>query len=95
MPNGTYGGVRGRKTKVGRELLRFPPTRFDYLAVRTGLEPATPCVTGMYSNQLNYRTISLFCCYLSLDCGCKGRHFFYTCNSNRGFFLEAFGDLFF
>ena len=24
--------------------------------VRTGLEPATPCVTGMYSNQLNYRT---------------------------------------
>ena len=35
-------------------------------AVRTGLEPATPCVTGTYSNQLNYRTnilnelISLF-----------------------------------
>ena len=26
------------------------------LAVRTGLEPATPCVTGTYSNQLNYRT---------------------------------------
>ena len=22
------GGVRGRKTKVGRKLLRFPPTRF-------------------------------------------------------------------
>ena len=29
------------------------------LAVWTGLEPATPCVTGMYSNQLNYRTVSL------------------------------------
>ena len=29
MPNGTYGGVRGRKTKVGRKLLRFPPTRFS------------------------------------------------------------------
>ena len=28
--------------------------------MRTGLEPATPCVTGMYSNQLNYRTW-LFC----------------------------------
>ena len=27
-----------------------------FFAVRTGLEPATPCVTGMYSNQLNYRT---------------------------------------
>ena len=26
-------------------------------AVRTGLEPATPCVTGRYSNQLNYRTV--------------------------------------
>ena len=25
-------------------------------AVRTRLELATPCVTGMYSNQLNYRT---------------------------------------
>ena len=26
-------------------------------AVRTGLEPATPGVTGRFSNQLNYRTI--------------------------------------
>ena len=29
---------------------------FLMLAVRTRLELATPCVTGMYSNQLNYRT---------------------------------------
>ena len=29
MRNRMYGGVRGRKTKVGRKLLRFPPTRFD------------------------------------------------------------------
>ena len=28
MRNRTYGGVRGRKTKVGEKLLRFPPTRF-------------------------------------------------------------------
>jgi hypothetical protein len=27
-----------------------------WLAVRTGLEPATHGVTGRYSNQLNYRT---------------------------------------
>ncbi|BCE08068.1 hypothetical protein RSC2_01683 [Bacillus paralicheniformis] len=27
------------------------------MAVRTGLEPATSCVTGRHSNQLNYRTI--------------------------------------
>ena len=34
-----------------------------FIAVRTGLEPATPCVTGMYSNQLNYRTMiaAIFC----------------------------------
>ena len=27
-----------------------------FVAERTGLEPATPCVTGRYSNQLNYRS---------------------------------------
>ena len=26
------------------------------MAERTGLEPATPCVTGRYSNRLNYRS---------------------------------------
>ena len=40
-------------------------------AVRTGLEPATPCVTGMYSNQLNYRT-NVFVSHLS-RLRCKGR----------------------
>jgi hypothetical protein len=29
---------------------------FSNLAERTGLEPATPGVTGRYSNQLNYRS---------------------------------------
>ena len=29
---------------------------FLLFAVWTGFEPATPCVTGMYSNQLNYQT---------------------------------------
>ena len=33
---------------------------FSSLAVRTRLELVTPCVTGMYSNQLNYRNISSF-----------------------------------
>lgn len=32
-----------------------------YQAVRTGLEPATPGVTGLYSNQLNYRTFFHLC----------------------------------
>ncbi|CAI8913322.1 hypothetical protein EMIT074MI3_30313 [Bacillus licheniformis] len=45
------------------------------MAVRTGLEPATSCVTGRHSNQLNYRTIFLF---ILFDCmqiifGCGGR----------------------
>ena len=31
----------------------------SFFAVWTGLEPATPCVTGMYSNQLNYQTVIL------------------------------------
>ena len=31
MRNRMYGGVRGRKTKVGEKLLRFPPTRFIQL----------------------------------------------------------------
>ena len=31
MRNRMYGGVRGRKTKVGRKLLRFPPTRLAHL----------------------------------------------------------------
>ena len=32
----------------------------ELLAERTGLEPATPGVTGRYSNQLNYRSFLLF-----------------------------------
>ena len=31
MRNRMYGGVRGRKTKVGGKLLRFPPTRLGWL----------------------------------------------------------------
>ncbi len=36
MPNGTYGGVRGKKTKVGQKTFVSRPTRFlvaDGLAV--------------------------------------------------------------
>ena len=28
MPNGTYGGVRGRETKVGQKTFVSRPTRF-------------------------------------------------------------------
>ena len=33
MPNGTYGGVRGRKTKVGRKPLRFSSYSIAVLAM--------------------------------------------------------------
>ena len=33
MRNRTYGGVRGRKTKVGEKLLRFPPTRLMFYVI--------------------------------------------------------------
>ena len=44
------------KTKTGH--LIDAPRVFSGLAERTGLEPATPGVTGRYSNQLNYRSIN-------------------------------------
>ena len=45
-----YGkGLYTKKALIAESLI--------LLAVRTRLELATPCVTGMYSNQLNYRTI--------------------------------------
>ena len=36
------------------------------MAEWTGLEPATPCVTGRYSNQLNYHSavVEAFASYL-------------------------------
>ena len=50
-------GRRSRKARHFKYIHKKAPKIFEaFLAVRTGLEPATPCVTGMYSNQLNYRT---------------------------------------
>ena len=45
---------------------------FRKLAERTGLEPATPGVTGRYSNQLNYHSENLATVYILLktaSCG--------------------------
>ena len=44
------------------------------MAVRTGLEPATSCVTGRHSNQLNYRTekyLKKVCKFRSPAWNCK------------------------
>ncbi len=37
-------------------------TYVELLAEWTGLEPATPGVTGRYSNQLNYHSNCYYCC---------------------------------
>jgi hypothetical protein len=55
-------GKRMRKTNaennVGKEKGPDESDPFSLmLAERTGLEPATPGVTGRYSNQLNYRSV--------------------------------------
>ena len=55
-----------------------------FLAVRTGLEPVTSCVTGRHSNQAELtHLVGIF-----LICGCKGNNFF--CNSQiyPSFFTE-------
>ena len=52
-------------------------------AVWTRLELATPCVTGMYSNLLNYQT--------KADCSekrCKGMDFFLIMQHQSAFFLK-------
>ena len=53
MRNRMYGGVRGRKTKVGEKLLRFPPTRFFLLPP---LQVFFPKNLGSYEEK-SYRCI--------------------------------------
>ncbi len=38
-----------------------------FVAERTGLEPATPGVTGRYSNQLNYRSAAVMASQVALQ----------------------------
>ena len=67
------------------------------LAVRTGLEPATPCVTGTYSNQLNYHTfLQALSLAVEMHCGCfrfasaKLSAFFHVCKYFYDFFSKKF-----
>ena len=57
--------MRGNEKRGSRKLPRFlffisKDFLSGLLAERTGLEPATPCVTGRYSNRLNYRSTEFF-----------------------------------
>ncbi len=58
----TFDGLCKGGISVGRIKKRVSTCEAEtlfllYLAERTGLEPATPGVTGRYSNQLNYRSV--------------------------------------
>ena len=65
--NVRYYNIRGGTGKKQVRNERAQPTTqmkkpargglFHFLAERTGLEPATPGVTGRYSNRLNYRSL--------------------------------------
>ena len=59
-----------------------PPDHYDpeaLEAVRTGLEPATPCVTGMYSNQAELPHLNVFGRKYLSQTQCKCNTFFLTC----------------
>ena len=87
--------IFSRSLPQGNSLLQSLSSLFstkincNIFAVRTGLEPATPGVTGRYSNQLNYRTICSDLCVF-LERGCKGTHFFETSKYFLHFFQKIF-----
>ena len=54
--------VQKQKPRLWRGFAAMLPplgNNIDLLAERTGLEPATSCVTGRHSNQLNYHSKTL------------------------------------
>ena len=60
-------GFAGFKTTSGKNngLQHRCCNPFDVLAEWTGLEPATPGVTGRYSNQLNYHSLRWLRCRIA------------------------------
>jgi hypothetical protein len=58
-PDRMAEALRIRSEKVKYQWKKGPTNRalLLLLAERTGLEPATPDVTGRYSNQLNYHSV--------------------------------------
>ena len=54
MRNRMYGGVRGRKTRVGEKLHRFPPTRFH---------PSPVHHTPIHLYTINHKLSTKICIY--------------------------------
>jgi hypothetical protein len=55
-PKNRTPDITSEDNKKGEPQFAFGSPSTD-LAERTGLEPATPGVTGRYSDQLNYRSV--------------------------------------
>ena len=75
MPNGMYGGVRGRKTKVGRKLLLFSSYSINrlficipdlYLCTKTALLCCTFCLK-MCNVLKKYISLRLFDSKVQID----------------------------
>ena len=56
MPNGTYGGVGGRKTKVGQKTFVSRPTRFFKNAFDV-LETKTSHNMRLFADQFGYSAL--------------------------------------
>lgn len=55
---GTYSCVKTDRRHLGTIIQgKFCIKNSQKFAVTTGLEPATPCVTGKYADQLRYATM--------------------------------------
>ena len=48
MPNGTYGGVRGKETKVDQKTFVSRPTRFPTVAIAAA-EVQTPQAAALFA----------------------------------------------
>ena len=87
--------IFSRSLPQGNSLLQSLSSLFstkiniNIFAVRTGLEPATPGVTGRYSNQLNYRTN---CSVLKRFCRTRMQR--YAKNRNLQIFCVLFCEKF-
>ena len=78
MRNRTYGGVRGRKTKVGEKLLRFPPTRLPNATI---LRPIRHPISFelVVSFFIKFVVIGSYCFSMVFRGGSRGR----TCRPCR------------
>ena len=59
MPNGTYGGVRGKETKIGQKIFVSRPTRFYIPLPLQNPEKSETFCSHIHSNSLPLRVLPL------------------------------------